>query len=118
MLGSADLAAMRDVQRQVLPQTCDILRPSGSVNAVGEEVITWGTAGSAVPCRLARARARLAAVGEQVTLEAGWVATLAHDADVRAGDRMVVDGQTYEVIAVWQAHAWRTATRVDLKRLE
>lgn len=120
-LSAGELAQMRaDQDRMMLDETCTILQATSSANAIGERVITWGTAGTNVPCRLAKpptfAFSRSAA-GQPVT-QAPWTVTLPYGTAVNAGDRIVIDSVTYEVTQSWDEETHKTASRVDVMRLE
>ena len=113
---------MRSVQNEALPDTGTILRGTSTVNEIGEATLTWGTVASSVACRLmppGRGRqSGLDVVNDQSTLVANWVVTLGHDKNVATGDRIVIGGGTYDVIAVTDEFEWRTAVRADCRRLE
>lgn len=121
MLTATELADMRAVQELAFPDTGTILRGTSSHNEIGEAVIAWGTVASNLAMRLmpaARRQANLDVVNDQATLVTEWVVTIAYDGDIVTGDRVVVGGGTYDVIAVTDEFAWRTAVRADCKRLE
>jgi hypothetical protein len=120
MLSATDLAAMRLAQAEALPGTCTILRATSAHNAIGEMALTWQTVGTAVPCRL-RPQTRigdLRSIGGQQQLVGQWVVTLAYGANVCNGDRIVIGGDTYEVIATQQDEDWLTATRCEVRRID
>lgn len=121
MLTATELADMRAVQELAFPDTGTILRGTSSHNEIGEAVIAWGTVASNLAMRLmpaSRRQSSLDVVNDQSTLVANWVVTIAYDGDIVTGDRVVVGGGTYDVIAVTDEFAWRTAVRADCKRLE
>ena len=43
---------------------------------------------------------------------------MATTVDVRSGDRVVVDGVTYEVVNAFNYGAWETALRCELREVE
>jgi hypothetical protein len=121
-VSAGELAQLRaDADRTLLDATCTLLTPTASANSIGEVALTWGTLGASVPCRLrpaGRAPA-LALLGGQPQMVADWTLTLPHGTTtVQPGDRAVVDSVTYEVVQSWNEETWRTATRVDVKRIE
>lgn len=120
MLSASELSLMRSVQNEALPDTGTILRGTSTVNEIGEATLSWGTVASSVACRLMPPgrQSGLDVIGDQSNLVANWVVTLAYDKDVVTGDRIVIAGGTYDVIAVTDEFEWRTAVRADCRRLE
>jgi hypothetical protein len=121
-LSAGELAQLRaDADRTLLDATCTLLTPVAGTNSIGEVALSWGTLGAAVPCRLRPAGnpPALALLGGQPQTVAGWQLTLPHGTTtVQPGDRAVVAGVTYEVMQTWDEETWRTATRVEVKRIE
>lgn len=121
MLDTSELTAMRATQAQALPDTGVIHRLSTSQNAIGETAESWAAFGTA-SCRLsslsASDMARVQAVKPQVQLNSAWRLTWTHGQDVRPGDRVVVSGDTYDVIDVDSDGAWHTAVRCYVQHRE
>ena len=121
MLDACELTAMRATQAQALPDTGVIHRLSTSQNAIGETAESWAAFGTA-SCRLsslsASDMARVQAVKPQVQLNSAWRLTWTHGQDVRPGDRVVVSGDTYDVIDVDSDGAWHTAVRCYVQHRE
>lgn len=121
-ISAGELAQMRaDASRTLLDETCTLLTPSAGTNSIGEVALIWGTLGASVPCRLRPAGRAPAMVllGGQPQMVGDWQLTLPHGTvTLQPGDRAVVDGVTYEVTQTWDEETWRTATRVDVKRIE
>jgi len=120
-LSTGELAQLRaDALATLADETCTILTPTNSANAIGEPVITWGTAGTGVACRLRPSgRAPNATpVGGQENTVAPWTVTLPQGTAVNPGDRLVIDSVTYEVAQTWDEETWKTASRVDVLRIE
>lgn len=121
MLDASELTAMRATQAQALPDTGVIHRLSTSQNAIGETAESWAAFGTA-SCRLsslsASDMARVQAVKPQVQLNSAWRLTWTHGQDVRPGDRVVVSGDTYDVIDVDSDGAWHTAVRCYVQHRE
>lgn len=120
MLTAAEVAEMRATQAQAWPDLCTILRSTQTVNAIGERVISWSTAATAVECRLApsEGQSRQTPMAQQQTVIVSWWLTVATTVDVRSGDRVVVDGVTYEVVNAFNYGAWETALRCELREVE
>jgi hypothetical protein len=121
-VSAGELAQMRaDADRTLLDATCTLLTPTAGTNSIGEVALTWGTLGASVPCRLRTAgnQPAMQIIGGQPQTVAGWTLTLPHGTTtVQPGDRAVVDSVVYEVVQTWDEETWRTATRVDVKRIE
>lgn len=121
LLRADEITAMRATQTQALPDTGVIHRLSTSQNAIGETVESWAAFGTA-SCRLsslsASDMARVQAVKPQVQLNSAWRLTWTHGQDVRAGDRVVISGNTYGVIDVDRAGGWHTAVRCYVQQQE
>jgi len=118
MLSSEELAAMRQTQNSALPDVADILRPAVAVDAVGEPVETLTTVATGVACRISPNRqGKQAIVGERIVDVAPYVVTFPYGTDVRAGDRIVSGGATYEVLGVRVAGNWATAVQCDAARV-
>ena len=121
LLGTVELAQMRaDQLATMADETCTVLTPSGGTNAIGEWVVTWGTAGTAVPCRLRSIGMPpyMVYVGGQANTLALWSVTMPYGTVVNPGDRIVVDTKTYEVVQTYEESTWSTATRADVKQIE
>lgn len=120
-LSSAELTAMRDaLAGLVYPDTCTIQRATYTRNSIGEAVPGWASVGTAIPCRLARPDVQVNVVleAEQAQSNAVWNLTVAWNTDINVHDRVLLAGETFEVIKAEQVTSWLTATRCDLKRLE
>jgi hypothetical protein len=121
-ISAGELAQLRaDADRTLFDATCTLLTPTAGTNSIGEVALTWGTLGAGVPCRLRPdgQQPAMSIVGGQPQTVAGWKLTLPHGTvTVQPGDRAVVSGVTYEIKQVWAAESWRTATRVDVVRIE
>lgn len=120
-LSANELAQMRrDQDRTLLHETCTLLTAASSTNAIGERTLTWGTAGTAVPCRLMPTPMLPWArgVAGQVATQAYWSLTLPHGTAISPGDRVVIDAVTYEVSQSWDEETFKTASRVSVFRVE
>lgn len=112
MLTDADLAMLRTIVRDFLPQEAEVQRPTATSDGRGGQTLTFTTVKRRVPCRLAPSSGTEAVVAGRLTARESWTLTFLHDSDIRPQDRVVVGGHTFEVLAVLNAHAWTVATRV------
>jgi hypothetical protein len=120
LLTTDDLSYVRTTQADAWPDTATHLTATSTVNAIGEATLAWGTAGTAIPCRLAAAgltdNVQLVA-GENVVVP-NWIVTMEYDKTVISGDRVVISGKTLEVITSKNTFGWRTALRLDCLSVE
>lgn len=88
--------------RNLLGQTCQILRAATATNGFGTKnaAKTWPATGPEHPCRL-----QLASGTEDTDLRnvsiGQWKLFLLPDADVTEKDRVLCDGKTFEVVSVY-----------------
>lgn len=120
MLSAAEIADMRAVQGEALPDACEVQRSVRATNAIGEVTVSWETVASDVACRLAKSQqqARQTALAQQQTVISPWILTTATTVDLRNGDRVIVASVTYEIVDVTAGPAWETAQRCELKEVE
>ncbi len=119
LLSDAELTEMREfVEANVLPSTCTIQVPT-ETNTKGSVATTYANTYTSVPCRImpARNEGREYVTGEKVTRRATYVLTLPFDQAIDATYRVIVDGDTYEVLGVWDDHNFRTARRADVVKV-
>ena len=114
MLGTAELAALREVQEAGLPSTCTIQTATTAQDSIGQPLKTWAAAATGVACRLAQRSARERMLGEKATNVGDWVLTVAYDQAIDVGQRVLVGSQTFEVVGVDVGKSWALATRAGL----
>lgn len=113
MLTAAELAALRAVQAEALPDECSVMRATETETADGG-VSHSRAAVATVACRLgALGRSgEERVIAERLSAVTGYVVTLPAETDVRAEDRLTIGARTFEVAAVLATGAWETARRV------
>lgn len=116
LLSARELASMRATMAASLPDTCVIQRKTLTADGQGGRSEAWAAAGT-VACRIAplqvRGQAEVAAAGR--VLETGdFIATLPNGTDVRAVDRLVSGGVTYEVVKVKGPRSWELSRRCQV----
>lgn len=119
LLSDAELTEIRDfVEDNVLPSTCTIQVPT-ETNTKGSVATTYANTYTSVPCRImpARNEGREYVTGEKVTRRATYVLTVPYDQTLDATYRVVIAGDTYEVLGVWDDHDFRTARRADVVKV-
>jgi len=118
-LTASELSSMREAVEDLLPDTCVIQSRSWQSDGMGGGSYIWTDAYTDVPCRLAprRFREREAVVGDKLSVHSFWVLTLPHDQEIDETMRVVVGGETYEVVSVNRAQSERVAVRADLVKV-
>jgi head-tail adaptor len=96
-----------------LPEVGQVQRPTTTRNRYGEEVRSWANVGGTVPCRIGpmTRRDQDEYAGRYADLNAS-VMTLPADTDIRARDRVVVAGRTFEVEQDNGPHSYDITRRV------
>jgi head-tail adaptor len=113
LITSADLTWMQGIQERALPGTVVIERATINHAALGTE--TWLAVGTAIG-RVYPQNTRSfnePVMGERVTSEGRWFATLPTGTDVIAADRLLYASRTFEVIRVNNDESWMTAVRCE-----
>jgi hypothetical protein len=120
-VSNAELNQMRsDAETLTLPDTCTIQRAGNTVDSVGSVTPDWETLYTDVACRLyytAYVRGRPEEAEQWVSI-ARWVLRLHWDQDIQAGDQVLIDTDTYQVVATQDAHNFRVLRRVFLIRVD
>lgn len=116
-LTAAELSAMRDDIETLLPDTCNLLTVTRTVDGKGGWTDAWGTATAGVACRLDATGGREAAAGDALRPYTSWVLTLPHDTTITAQYRVEHGGNTYSVTAVNDDNSWIASKRVSLERV-
>jgi len=119
-LSAMELAQLRTIAGDYLPDTCSIATVARTSDAMGGWSQKWTNTYTLVPCRLAPARATRDETlrGEQVSAYSQWVLTVAHNQTIDETMRVVHDSETYEVLRLEDTHSSRTAKRAYLVRLD
>ena len=103
MLSVAELDSMAGTVEQTFDKTATVQRASIVDDGMGGSTGTFSPVPGLVdvPCRLdpsALSPVEQAAAG-RLGSEMGWVLTFRKGTDVRAADRVIVDGRAFEVVA-------------------
>jgi len=117
-LTAHELSDMRDDAELLLPSTCTILELTTTPDDMGGYTQSWGTAGTAISCRLdaMSATMRAHAEADQFTVHSGWVLFVPYDQAIATGNRVVISSDTYNVMGVDDDHDWRALRRAFLDR--
>ena len=107
------IAAKRERQEVLMPDSCAVSRPTETIDETGSPAATYATIAT-VACRVAPGPFRDVEFvrAEQVRGVTDWVVTLPHGTDAEAGDRVIHGGDTYEAVSVLSGGTWETARRL------
>jgi hypothetical protein len=118
LLSDADLAMMRDVIAQTLPDTCNVLSESLTPDGQGGVTSTWGTVAANVPCRLdsivLRSNMLMPVAGAQRQAHQ-FELTTPYDTTISTGNRVEVGSSTYTVVSVNVNVSWKASGRAVLE---
>lgn len=121
MLSAVEIAAMRALQDEALPDTCTIMRATSVSDGMGGMTSTWANVATDVACRLATTASYRPAEGvtaDMVALTVMHMLTLPALTDIESADRVDVGGTVYEVAGVLSpGGATETARRVLLSKV-
>ena len=106
-----------DIERDLLPSTCDILTPTRTADGYGGWTTTMGTAYASVKCRLDPLSGREAAAAGAVQPFHGYRLTLPHDAVLTTEGQVRISGVTYNVISVDSVKSWAASVRALVERV-
>jgi hypothetical protein len=116
MLTDAELVGMRATMSEALPDTCTIQRKTIASDGGGGTSATWATHVADVACRLSPvAGGETGTAGGRIADEATAVVTVSAGIDVVEGDRLVIDGQTFDIHLVRERGAWELSTRLEVR---
>ena len=116
------LATARAWNDDLMPDSAVIKRRTQAVDSYGGTAATYATS-STVPCRIIfRGEKPLiqeitAWRGEQLNPADTYEGVLPLGTDVQESDRLLVNGNTYEIVTQLDARSYQMAVRVLLKRL-
>lgn len=120
MFTATDIAGMRETAEAAMPNTATRLTLSTASDGAGGVTETWGTASTAIPCRISSAplSARVGLEGERFTVHDLLILTIPHDQAIALTDHWVVEAITYRVMAIDDAGDWRSARRAEVTRVQ
>lgn len=115
LLTATDLANMRAMQEEAMPDTATISRRAAPGDSAGDWATTITTVGTS-KCRVATRQGERQdkASGNMVAMES-WVGHFPVDTDIQRGDQVQVSGRTFEVERVTGGNDWSTAVTVEFR---
>lgn len=119
MLNTSDLAYMRDSLEQLLPDTCVILSPTNASDGQGGWATTWGTVAANVKCRIDPGNKEMyeRVTGAALQPFSWWQLTLSWDQAIDVTYRVVVNGNTYNVVNHDDNKSWAGTLRVAVMKV-
>lgn len=121
MIDAYELERMRaDLEAVALPDTCNLLYATDTVDGQGGITQAWGTVYAGVPCRLdaqAGGRYNEMVAGSQLKPFHTYVLTLAHGQEIGTNYRAEVNGETFNVVSVDLGKSWALNVRAFLERV-
>lgn len=114
-LSDGDLASMRADLNQSLPGTAVIQTLAGTSDGGGGGSVSW-TASGTVACRLSpiQRMGHETEVGDRLTPESHWTATLPALTAVGEDDRLVINGSVFNVVRVKAPMDYELSCRVEV----
>lgn len=119
MLSDADLDYMRSSLNDLLPDTCVILSPTNTSDGQGGWSTTWGTVSANVKCRIDPGRKEMyeRVTGAALKPFSWWQLTLPWNTSIGVDYRVVVNGNTYNVVNHDDNKSWMGTLRVALMKV-
>jgi len=111
LLTATEIADMRAVQSDTLPDTVVIWRYTSASDSMGGQTETWTAAGTTNGRMSVAGGGREDLIAERLTAADVWVVTVPQGTVVYERDRLVVGSRTVEVETVGEHAAWETARR-------
>lgn len=113
LLSTTEIADMRSVQNDTMPDTVVIWRYTSTSDSMGGMAETWAAVGT-VSGRLAPAggSGREQILADRLTAAEPWVITMPNGTTLYERDRLVIGARTFEVEYINAHAAWETALQV------
>ena len=115
-LTAKELAVMRSVIADLLPETCQVLTVTRTSDGQGGMTETWGTAATTT-CRVDWKSGIETVQGGAVQPYRRCIITLPYDTTVAEGYRLQVDTDVYAVTSVDNGKSWDACLRVEADKV-
>lgn len=119
-LSDAQLAKMRSDVARMLPGTA-IIQAFVATTTNGRTTETWtAVSGGTVSCRCdpMNQRSQIETAGGAEGFKVEWQLTLPYNAPIVVGNRVVYDGDVYQVRQLSENHSWQVSTRAIIARVK
>jgi hypothetical protein len=117
MLTDAELAIIRAGSLAMLPDTCNLLAVSRVSDGMGGFDDTWGTAGTAIACRLDPLKGSEQAAGAALKPYHAYTLTLPYGTTITPAYQIEHGGFNYSVTSVDNDKSWAASVRAVVERL-
>ena len=115
---AAELAAMRAVADDFLPDTCTIQTVTASQDALGGVTDSYASTYTGVACRLDPSSGGEGISNNVIEGQSRWMLNIPYDPAISVNNRVVHESKTYEVAYVWDTHSYSTIRRAELVRVD
>ena len=116
-ISSADLTYMQDSIEELMDTTCNILSPTLTTDGAGGMTASWGTAGTAITCRLDAKSFSETVQGESMQPGFGYMLTIPYGTTIAENYRVEVGSDTFSVTSVDAEKSWSACVRAYLERI-
>lgn len=117
-ISAKELADMRAVADDFLPDTCTIQTPTDSTGSMGGPSTSFGNTYTNIACRVdPMGVGSESEVASALEGQSGWWLNIPYDQDIAITYRVVHDGKTYEVKSVVDTQSYRTIRRAAMVRV-
>lgn len=118
MLTARELADLRAEALDLMPSTCRIERPVVTIT-YGATSEAWGTAVASVACRFDpdKTRKEENVISDREAMVTRYQLTLPYNTDIQAGDRLIYNGGTYELIELHEQHSLNVFRRARVSQI-
>jgi len=116
-LTAAELAAMRAVADDFLPDTCTIQTRTTTVDALGGISEGYANTYTGVACRIDPVSGSEGVNNLQIAAGSKWMLNIPYDQTITVTDRIIHSGTTYEVSYIWAGQSYATIRRAELRRI-
>jgi hypothetical protein len=115
MIPADELAGMRAEINHLLPDTCTILSVTRTSNGSGGFTESMGTVSAGVACRLDFMSGSEAIVAQALTPLSRWELTVPTGTSITQTSRILIGGNTYNVLSVDTGKSWAGCMRAVLE---
>lgn len=123
MLDQDEIDDMRETMREAMPDLATVQRKQVVSDGGGGETETWTDLAPNVPCRFspvaggeAGTERGRATVGGRAVDESTHIVTVEAERDVTERDRLLINGEVYEVLLVRRRDHWELSRRLEVRK--
>lgn len=117
MFDDIELTSMRSAFEGLMPDTCNVLTLTNTPDGHGGVTETWGTAGTAIRCRVDPMQGSESLAGGAVYPTQQMVLTMPYNTVVTSTGRIEHNSTVYEVKSIDSDKSWKITTRVVLEAI-